>query len=489
MAQLKILFVGLALLLCYTNVYAEIDQKQAARDWAAMDKLLDEKGTFLYQSEFEKSPETFTQNWLDYAKRFTAGYTSFTEKYGKDRQALNEVFTNVTKPLEAKRDNYQLVNELTDFSVERQTKAILDWADRAGRQNYQGWKSMTNPAADKFELKLKKAQNALNFFLAAQMLNPEGNYSEFVQKAEKAVSETEPMVKKALESQVWPGHTPEYTGPGTADEIAAAALDFLRKNPNWTKPEYDDEHIPYAACVTGKDWIVYKRVPLTQQPTQYSINILVAFTGKKDPYIAYVYHMVFYTAEEAGVKKGLPLRYANSRQYAKYKMLLNNIPKGSAGGSSSSFGLWRVLVGLLLIVGGTIGAGEFVSGKIPQAKDAVSKLTHFTLPIGAALILFGLGGFFCNLFRLTPLASLLPQLAATCLGIIFLRKSPKLRESKTGENTESENTATSLPDKISDQLIKILAKFESLDNKELPSGFTALVLGILHLFIGSFTFL
>ena len=79
-------------------------------------------------------------------------------------------------------------------------------------------------------------------------------------------------------------------------------MEFLRKNPNWSKPEYDDEHLPVAACVTGKIWEVQKKT-LLGEPTQYSVDILVAFAGKKDPKIAYCYHMVFCTREEAGVSK------------------------------------------------------------------------------------------------------------------------------------------------------------------------------------------
>lgn len=124
----------------------------------------------------------------------------------------------------------------------------------------------------------------------------------------------------------WPGHNADFAGPGSPDELAQAALEFLRKNPNWSKPEYDDEHIPVAACVTAKGWEVSKTAPLTKQTTQYSLDIFVAFKGKKNPKIAYCCNMVFYTAEEAGVNMGLPFRYANSRQYAKYRMLMSHVP-------------------------------------------------------------------------------------------------------------------------------------------------------------------
>ncbi len=485
MKRLWVLCVGLAVFVLCLNVYAEVDKKEAAKDWMAMEKLLDEKGTFLYQSEFEKSPETFVKNWLDFSGRYTREYESFTKKYGSERQVLNEVFEGVTKPLDAKRDHYQLINEATDFDVKKRTEAILKWADSAGRQNYKGWESMKDPAPEKFELKLKRARNALKCFEAADMLDPDGDYGDFIKKAKKAVKETEPMVKKALESQVWPGHNAKYAGPGDPNDIAAAALEFLKGNPKWTKPEYDDVHIPYAACITGEDWVVYKKAPLTHEPTQYSLDIMVAFTGEKDPDVAYVYHMVFYTAEEGGVEKGLPLRYANSRQYAKYQMLLDNVPKGSSSGSSGGgFGLWRILMSLFLIAGGLIGAGAFVTGKLPQIKGVISILNGLALPIGFVLAFLGLGGFLCNLIRLAPLASILPQLVALGLGIVFLRKSPMFKMPEMPAPTEAADDTAPAPK--GSKAAEILSKFAFLDSLESTLGLAAIILGILHLIMGGF---
>ncbi|MCD4654491.1 hypothetical protein K8T06_11235, partial [bacterium] len=71
------------------------------------------------------------------------------------------------------------------------------------------------------------------------------------------------MRMEKLLDENWPDHNPNYSGPGKPEKIAEAALDFLKKNPDWSKPEYDDVHTPYAARVTGKDWEVYKKAPLT----------------------------------------------------------------------------------------------------------------------------------------------------------------------------------------------------------------------------------
>lgn len=296
---------------------------------------------------------------------------------------------------------------------------------------------------------------------------------------------------KDIEGKEWPGHNPDFSGPGNPDEIAEAALEFLTRNPNWSRPEYDDVHTPYAACVTGSEWAVSKKAPLTHQPTQYSINLLVAFTGEKDPDIAYVYHMVFYTREEAGVAKSLPLRYANSRQYAKYQIPLDMVKKSGGG-----FGLWRILLGLTLIVGGLIGARKLLGGKVPPLKKILPILGGLALPIGGVLAVLGIGGFLCNLVRLVPHASILPQLVAIALGLVLAKKAltPKPAETPAPEQpvenaddaTDDQAGSAETAPPGSSPAARILAKLAFLDPMEASLGLAALALGVLHLLAGGF---
>jgi len=479
----KPLSVALVLLAICSIVYSEVDHAQAAEDWVSMEVLLDEWKTYFFQSEFEKSPEEFVSKWQSFSERFGESFSEFTEKYGGDRQTLNQTFENVQKPLEAKRDHYALVNEVLGVEIENRRSAILDWADRAGRDNFRQWESMQEVAPEKAELKLQRAEKAVSFFKVASTLNPDGGYDDFVDKAQQAVKETAPLVKKALEGQTWPGHNPEYAGPGSPDAIAAAAIEFLKKNPEWSKPEYDDIHTPYAACVRGGDWEVYKRAPITQDPTQYSLDILVAFTGQKDSSIVYVYNMVFYTGEEGGIKKGLPLKYANSRQYAKYKMLKKAVKKSD--GSGGSFGLWRILFSGLLIAGGLVGASTVVAGKVPQLKAGITVLNRLAFPLGILLAALGLIGFLGNLLRLAPLASLLPQLTAMALGIVFIRKSI-VAQPAVPPPPPVEGAHAPQPTRTS-KAADLLGKFAFLDALESPLGLAALALGVLHLLFGGFS--
>lgn len=153
-----------------------------------------------------------------------------------------------------------------------------------------------------------------------------GDYDEQIRTARDAVDKTLVKYKKNLAELKWSGHNPSFAGPGNPDELAKAALEFLRKHPDWTAPEFDDKHTPLTAVVSGNGWEVYKREILTEAPLQYSLKMLVAFVGEKDSELAYCYYMEFYTAERKGIQPGLPFHYANSRQYESYRMLRENLP-------------------------------------------------------------------------------------------------------------------------------------------------------------------
>lgn len=453
---MKQMLCTFGLVLILTSLISSSALADIAGDWQKMDQLLDESGHYQSFTTFEKDPKEFVEGWLKFKTSYEKQLKTFTDEYGTEQQTITERFKDVEKPADDVRHSSQLISELLNYDPQRQTATILEWTQRNAEQSYRGWESMKNPSDEKFELKLKRAEQALTYYNLAAKLDPDGGFKKMIEKSEQAVDETRPQVKKALESKTWPTPNPDYNGPGNVDKLASAALDYLKKNPDWTKPVYDDTHEPYAAVVTGSGWEVYKEAPLTRDPLQYSINILVAFTGEKDKDIAYVYHMVFYTAEEKGVKKGLPFKFANARQYAQYRMLRKNV-KTNSGSGSGGFGLFRLLTGILLIAGGMVSARTLLESRLTQLKPVIALLENLALPIGAVLVILGAGGFLCNLLRLAPLASILPQTVACLIGLLFVRKSLN---------------------------IGVMQKLAFLDTFELPLGLGSLCLGILHIIIG-----
>ncbi len=509
---------GILVALCFSvfiAVASAVDVKQVEVDWSLIDSLLTQRDFFLYQSEFDKDPAGFADKWVPFAELFRKHAAELTERYGTERVNWMTAFEGAEKPEGIRRENYDIVNEYLGADIDGLQRNIIGWAESMGSEQYGNWERLANPDSKQIELKHRYAQKALLGYQVAAKLQPDTDYGDSIKKCENAEKETREQFQKTLESLTWPGNNPDFDGPGKPKELAEAALEFLSDNPDWSKPEYDDVHVPYAACVNGKGWEVWKKNSLTEVPTQFSIDMLVAFTGRKNPDMVYVYSMVFYTAEEEGVEKGLPFKYANSKLYQKYQMLKSSVPEGastkkakrsesesaavssgsdnqagegngkmsgstsdekadrasgekksarsrddqnSSGGSS--FGAIRLLFGLLLICGGCVGARAVLNTSIPAVKPVLDKLSAFSMPIGLALVFLGLTGFLCNLLRFVPHASFLPQAAGVILGLILVRKTPGI-----------------IP-------VDYAEKLKSLDSMEVPVSAASVVLGFLHLIIG-----
>ncbi len=304
------------------------DAAQAQEDWKALAALCEEyQSTFQSESDVKKKGAVIRKAWDDWKKRFEPVRSRFRERYGDNNMKVYDAFENVPKPEGVQMEAALAANLAYSIDFAEGERRIAGWAEGWAKDALRVSNSIPVDNKEKLELKYLRAEDAVKYYKLAQLWNPEGKYDEAIQKAEAAAAEALPLWKEVLKELVWPGHNKDYAGPGKPDEIAAAALEFLKEHPDWTAPEYDDEHVPYAACVDGKDWEIWKRAPLTQEPTQYCLGVLVAFEGKADPELVYVYHMVFYTAEAAGVKPGLPIKYGSSKQYASFRMLKDNVPK------------------------------------------------------------------------------------------------------------------------------------------------------------------
>lgn len=304
------------------------DVAQAQEDWKALAALCEEyQANFLSESGLKKKGAVIHKTWNDWKQRFEPVLNRFRERYGDDNRKVYDAFEKVAKPEGVEMEAALAANLAYSIDFAERERQIAGWAEGWAKDALRVSDSIPVDNKEKLELKYARAEGAVQYYKLAQSWNPDGKYDDAIQKAEAAAAAALPLWKEVLKDLTWPGHNKDYASPGKPDEIAAAALEFLKKHPDWTAPEYDDEHVPYAACVEGKDWEVWKRAPLTQEPTQYSLDVLVAFEGKADPELVYTYHMVIYTAEAAGVKPGLPVKHANSKQYASFRMLKNNVPK------------------------------------------------------------------------------------------------------------------------------------------------------------------
>ena len=468
-------------------------QDQALEDWKHLNDILG-----VYNSNFaseysqsDKGPE-FIQLWKDWSTEASEFIAYFKSTYGDTPETVASAFENMEAPEGIYNYPRALADALYPLDFGALQTDVGGWLAKAGDEQYAKWESYEAPP-EKAELKLKYAERALAAYQAAAEISPDA-VGDRIAKAEAAVEESESEWRETLESLEWPGHNPEFAGPGDPDELAAAALKFLdnlrKEGKTWSKPEYDDEHIPLAACVVADSWGVEKKNPITQEPTQYRLKMFVAFGGEKDKDIAYAYYMYFHTGEGEGVEKTPPFQYCNSEQYACYRMLKEKIAKGEGvafsdagakdipGASGDTGFLMRLLLSLALLVGGlTASSGQVLSAKLAFLKGPCTALSGMRKPVALALLVIGAIAVLLTLLRLAILADLLPQAAAIALGLSLLPASAaatKPEPASSPDQTGPDAKEAAIVSKAS----MALAPFEKV------LGLAALGLGIIHLLIG-----
>ncbi|MBN2307661.1 MAG: hypothetical protein JXR94_01745 [Candidatus Hydrogenedentes bacterium] len=495
---------GVVIALIAPVAIAAVDVSQAQKDWQNLAELVTQfQQEFMSRSNIEKKGDTLPDEWNEWRTRFEQAMAEFKERYGATAGEVTQAFEGVQRPLDVAMPADQAFMVASGIDVAAQQKQLVDAAMDLGRESYTKWKNL-DAAPTKMELKVDYAQRALNYFGLAKKLDPEGSgYDEFLAQAQAAYDESYPEWEKVLKELTWPGHNPDFAGPGDPDELAQAAVEYLSGN-KWTKPEYDDEHIPIAACVRGKDWEVYKKTALGE-PTQYSLDMFVAFQGTKDPKIAYAYEMVLYTREEPGVEKGLPFRYGNSRQYAKYKMLMENVPKGARSGGGGAAGgggarptsgfsgfLWRLILAVALLAGGLVGAAPLLKKQVPALAGLCDTLGASRGRLGIVVAAVGALCFLRALvLYFSPLTDLLPQAVAILLGLALAKDTllgGAAGASPAGEAPSDEAAAEpaegeGAPGKPAGFVARHRGLLEGIARHELRLGVASLFLGIVHLLL------
>ncbi len=437
---------------------------QAAEDWKRAAELFKTYFADLNSEySFTGHEEEYIERWNNWRRDFVELRSEIQNRYGNTVEDITQRFEGVSAPEGVTTYMRQIAGDLFPLDVDAKQKEIAGWSVKAGDQVYARWQNLAAPDATKMELKADYARRALAAYERAAEIDPKGSYVDSIEKAKRALAESEKQWKDEIVNLKWPGHNAEFEGPGDPNTLAQEALRLLASVESWSKPEYEDKHVPIAACVTARGWEVSKKNPITEAPTQYSLDLLVAFRGTQDPEIAYAYNMVFYTKEEEGVKKEPPFRFVNSRQYAKYKMLMSNVPKmsdaatpaegaGTAVGeaelekrgvpsgpepaalSSGIVGMTlRLVLASLLVVAGLAALKDYAERNVPALGSICARLQEQRKALGIALLVVGAVCFLRNtLFHFAPHADLLPQLMAIVMGLQLSHEAlPQVVSEKT----------------------------------------------------------
>ena len=475
--RLTTLGTGLLKAFLLVLVFATASMAGKTEDWK---RLSDFQNKFIpYQSQYSaKSIDAdYVKKWQELREEFEPFSKKFKEQYGDTVASLQQSFQNSPLPENVSVYPHQLIDLLNgDLAGHQQT--IAGWVKQKGDEALERWKKFKNPPREKLELKADYADRARTSYTLANELSP-GIAEENLAEAEKAYKKSVDEWKDVLDAIEWPGHNPQFAGPGDPDDLAGEVLKLLntmrKEGRQWSKPEYDDEHIPVAACVVGSDWEVYKKVPITNVPTQYTIKMFVVFKGTKSDEIGYGYYMQFYTREEAGVKKAPPFRYCNSRSYEKHKMLLSKVPSGGSGGTSTGVVgiLLRLILAGILIAGGLGVSGQMFAKKLSFLAPVVEILSNKKGLLGLLLTGIGLVFLVLSVLTLSPLSNILPQIGAIALGIAILATA-----------TVPDAGNEKLDAKVQMVVGKIVPLGKALAPFVVLLGQAAIALGLIHLVIG-----
>jgi hypothetical protein len=475
----KFTTIGIGLLKSFllVLVFTTASMAGKADDWKRLSDFHD--GYIPFQSQYSaKSIDAdYVSAWQAWRKAFEPFSQTFKTQYGASVVQLQKSFENEALPDGVRVYPHQLIDLLTmDLAGHQQT--VAGWVKHKGDEALTRWKKFTNVSREKAELKADFADRARRFYTLANELSADIAKDNLAQ-AEKAYQQSFDEWKDVLDTIEWPGNNPQFAGPGDPDTLAAEALKLLEsmreEGRQWSKPEYDDDHIPVAACVVGSDWEVHKKVPITNVPTQYTVKMFVVFKGTQNDDIGYAYYMQFYTREEAGVKKAPPFLYCNSRSYEKHKMLLSKVPSGSSGSASTGVAamLLRLILAGTLIAGGLGVSGQVLVGKLAFLAPLVETLSRKKALLGLLLTGIGLALLVLSILTLSPLSNMLPQLCAIALGLAIMDTA----NLPTAGNPKVDASVRMVVGRLA-PLCRALAPFAAI------LGQAALAVGLIHLLIG-----
>ena len=476
------LFVGLfvATLACAAAGQPARDERLAREDWQAL---------AAHVSEYHKRYETkealegggrhIASDWLEWKRDFGELMAVFSDRYGATPAKVGEAFADVAAPLDVEKAPADLFADARAIDVAAHEEVLANWALDLAREAYREWDGMHQPEPAEMETKLRRAEEALAFFELAQQLNPQGDYGDYVEEAEEARAATEVRFREALGDLTWPGHHPEFAGPGDPDALAAAALAYLDTGAYWPAPEYDDTHTPVAACVFGTEWEAQESPGSGGEPGRYSLDILVAFAGEGDPEVVYCYPMVFYTAEGPGAEPRPPFMYACSMPGA-FRLLAARVPARDEGRRKPTSGLagWLFRAGLAAAM--ALGSVLAASGRSFESRLTwAARIRRVLLPgrafVGLVLAAAGAACFLRATFSYwAPLADCLPQVLCVLLGLAMARPLFPGGGPSPAREKAAEPTRTSF-------LIRTL---NVLEHGETGLGWMCLAFGLAHFVCG-----
>jgi len=501
-------------------------QNISAQDAAKDIKNLEDTLNTFQQGSFRTFSSRITINGS--MEQITEGYQKILKDYQKlesgDLKKLNTIISGFEKKYGTNRDQIDnAVVQALGSRPRRRTSYVYEELKK-GQENLAAFpaemsdkllgmveRDLQHMKAYNDKIKAKKFDQAKQLLEMALEFNPENKAAKEKLGQIGKLKDTElAAVEKKIDEAEWNPHSARFNGPGDPDSLVDEVEKFLEIN---DKGERKDTIL--AVRISG-DWRVADK-SVIGTPLTYGLPVHVAYRPVKDPKTATVQSLTMVTREN---KKAPPFKtywVGDS-----WRVRANKI-QPSSGGSGPNI-LFRLLLVAVLFLSGLLAIIPFIKKKAPGMADIVRPLEPLksiigviTLAVGAVLFIFGI---------LHPFSDLLPQAAAVLVGLflglelLISKKTPATGagapppppvpgaqappappsdmppppppgQAQQGLGDAAQKAgmfANASAQKAQELLMKNEQRIRSLEQIQVPMGFTCLLLSFLHLAMGGVIF-
>jgi len=414
-----------------------ITEEEALQDWNALhdayDRLDSKLGDILpshipniigteYDSILALMKEVETQDVPKISKQLVA----FAGKYGKTSEQINQAMREVVKidwhsgrhPREEAGMLYEkLSKRISDIPLAKERKAEEMLREAEGVQStIDAFSRQVNEENyEKLRIKLD---------LALQFDPQNEKAKEWLGRLDSDKEKAFAAIERSINEAKWPGHYSNFSGPGNPDQLAASAMDWLRKDEAF-RGKQDPDHT-FAVCVRG-DWWVAKR-NILGQPIQWGLPIYAACHDSKEKAkgLCRVFSLTILTQEGPEIPQAPP--WTGVTVGDNYTMKIAHVKSSgvadSGQGQRFPFAV-RIFLSLALLSAGFVLVSPWIKKTIAPLENLEKNIVPLSKWIGIVVwIVAGLS--LVNSVILSgfhPLSELLPQVAGILAGLALLKGS------------------------------------------------------------------
>ncbi len=203
---------------------------------------------------------------------------SFAEKYGSDTMTIDNKYWEMglgrTEEADFLSSNFRdLYEGLKNFPKTRQetSEYLRKWAEGIIKNVDEGF----YPAQDRMN-RMYEAKSYLDFACKFDPNNAKANTQ--LASIDQKIAEVGKKLTKDIDKKKWAGHITNFSGPGTAGDLAKSALEYFKNDRDWGKSS--KKKITVVAVAVRGQWEIAE-TNILGQVTQWRLPIHLAITDEK----------------------------------------------------------------------------------------------------------------------------------------------------------------------------------------------------------------